>query len=251
MRITLISHSCLLVELGGYRILTDPWMTQPLYWGRLFHRFGLGMNICELPPLDLIVASHGHDDHLDPATLRRLNSRIPVAVLRSAAPKVRALGFGDVRGMRAGDQFRLGNMTVHACVGRHPGGQVTYVLEAGGESVFFGGDTAWHPRLPRLAERFPHLDVALLPVSGGRLFHERLAVHLNATEATRLAVALAPRMAIPIHYHFELRGALAPLARQMDVAHTADEFLQLMAQTRPHIESRKLAVGESWTSHDV
>ena len=41
MKITLISHCCTLLELGGKHILTDPWMTEPLYWGRLYHRYGV------------------------------------------------------------------------------------------------------------------------------------------------------------------------------------------------------------------
>ena len=52
-------------------------------------------------------------------------------------------------------------------------------------------------------------------------------------------------MAIPIHYHFELRGVPAPLARQMDVAHAADEFLQLMARTRPRIESHTATINSA------
>jgi len=248
MRITMISHSCLLIELGGRRVLTDPWMTEPVYFGRLFHRFGVGRSIEDLPPLDLILASHGHDDHLDPATLRRLDPATPVAVLASAARKVRRVGYTDVRPMAPGDRVDLGELTVHACVGKHPGGQVTYVLQAGAESVFFGGDTAWHPELPALAERFGDLDVALLPVSGARMLFGRYEVHLDAPQAARLAVALAPRVAIPIHYHFELRRMPRFMTRSYDVTHTADDFVAELARTAPGIEARKLDVGETWSS---
>jgi L-ascorbate metabolism protein UlaG (beta-lactamase superfamily) len=130
LKITMISHCCLLIELGGQKILTDPWMTEPLYWGKLYHRFGMGMTVAELPALDLILASHGHDDHLDPGTLQQLEPSTPVAVWHKAARKVRKLGYRDVRPMQAGDHFDLAGLTVNACYGKHPGGLVTYVLEA-------------------------------------------------------------------------------------------------------------------------
>ena len=248
LKITMISHCCLLIELDGKVILTDPWMTEPLYWGKLYHRFGLGMTVAELPPLDLIVASHGHDDHLDPATLRQLDRSIPVAVCHKAAPKVRKLGFTDVRPMTAGDRLTLDGITVNACYGKHPGGLVTYVIEGAGTSVFFAGDTAYHPRLADIGDQFQHLTVSLLPVSGGRMLFGAYHLHMNPTESAQLAAALGTRVVIPVHYHFELRGVPRFMGKSMDVSHTADELQRIAPELCPDVEVVTLAVGQHWSS---
>jgi L-ascorbate metabolism protein UlaG (beta-lactamase superfamily) len=246
MKITMISHSCLLIEVAGRTILTDPWMTEPLYFGRLFHRFGVGMAIKDLPPIDLILASHGHDDHLDPHTLGELDPDTPLAVWHKAATKARRAGMRQVTPMRPGDRLDVGDVRVHACVGCHPGGLVTFVVESDGEVLFFGGDTAWDNGFTDVARRFPRLDVALLPVSGVCLFWGLAAVHMNAVESARLAHLLGARTVIPIHYHFDVRHIPAVLGPTFDVAHTADEFVSIAPWVCPDAEVVKLGVGETW-----
>ncbi len=242
----MISHACLLIELGGKQVLTDPWMTEPIYWGRLFHRFGLGMQIEQLPPLDLIVASHGHDDHLDPQTLRQLDRKTPVAVLYSAASKVRKLGFSEVHPMQQGRSLKLGDLVVHGCHGKHPGGQVTFVLEAPEGTIYFAGDTAYDEGLRHVGHDFGRIDVALLPVSGGRLLCGRYHLHMSPAESAGLAGAIGARVAIPTHYHFALRGVPDFLAKRMAVGHQAAEFARQLAVLSPRVKVAELAVGESF-----
>jgi L-ascorbate metabolism protein UlaG (beta-lactamase superfamily) len=244
----MISHSCLLIELGGKRILTDPWMTEPIYWGRLFHRYGLGLQIDELPPLDLIVASHGHDDHLDPQTLKRLDRRTPVAVLDSAASKVRKLGFSEVHPMQRGRSLKIDDLVLHGCHGKHPGGQVTFVMEAPDGTIYFAGDTAYDEGLQHVGRDFGRIDVALLPVSGGRLFFDRYHLHMSPAESAGLAGTIDARVAIPTHYHFALRGVPGFLAQRMDVGHQAAEFGRQLARLSPKVKLAELSVGERFES---
>lgn len=246
MKITLISHCCTLIELGGKRVLTDPWMTEPLYWGRLFHRYGVGRSIEELGPLDLICASHGHDDHLDPGTLRQLDPTTPVLVWRKAARKLRRLGYTDIHAMGPGEQHRADDLTVHACFGKHPGGLVTYLLQAGGESVFFGGDTAYHDRLLAVREEHGRPDVCLLPISGGRGLFGLVRYHLSPGEAARVAGALGARVVIPTHYHFRFEGLPRLMTRSMRVEGRLTEFVKAAATRCPEVEVVTLEVGQTW-----
>jgi L-ascorbate metabolism protein UlaG (beta-lactamase superfamily) len=248
MKITLISHCCTLIELGGKQILTDPWMTEPLYWGRLFHRYGVGMTIDELPPLDLIVASHGHDDHLDPGTLRLLDHSTPVLVLRKRARKVRRLGYSDIYPMVAGERYAQDGLTVHACFGKHPGGLITYVLEAGGEKVFFAGDTAYHDRLLEVGQEHGRPDVCLLPISGGRGLFGAVHYHLNPGEAAQVAGALRSRVVIPVHYHFRFERIPRFLARSMSVEGKLPQFVRAAADICPEVQVVTLGVGQTWES---
>ncbi len=248
MKITLISHCCTLIELGSKRILTDPWMTEPLYWGRLFHRYGVGMRIDELPPLDLILASHGHDDHLDPGTLRRLDRTTPVLVWRKAARKVRKLGYTDIYSMVPGERYTQDDLTVEACFGKHPGGLVTYLLSAGGETVFFAGDTAYHDRLLEVSQEHEPPDVCLLPISGGRGLFGAVHYHLNPGEAARVAGALRARTVIPVHYHFKFVRLPGFMTRSMSVEGKLPQFVQAAADICPEVEVVTLGVGQTWES---
>jgi len=248
MKITSISHCCLLLDLGGKRILTDPWMTEPLYWGRVFHRYGVGLTIDDLPPLDLIVASHGHEDHLDPGTLRRLDRTTPVLVLRKAARKVRRLGYSDIYPMVAGERYAQDGLTVHACFGKHPGGLVTYLLEAGGESVFFAGDTAYHDRLLEVEQDHGPPDVSLVPISGGRGLFGAVHYHMNPSEAARVAGALRSRVVIPVHYHFRFERTPRFLVRSMSVEGKLPQFVRAAAGICPEVRVVTLGVGQTWES---
>lgn len=246
MKITLISHCCTLIELGGKHILTDPWMTEPIYWGRLFHRYGVGLSIDELPPLDLIVASHGHDDHLDPQTLRQLDHTTPVLVWRKAARKVHRAGFSDIYPMVPGERYVQDDLTVTACVGKHPGGLVTYLLSAGGETVFFAGDTAYHAGLLEVESEHGSPDVCLLPISGGRGLFGAVHYHMNPGEAALVAGALRARVVIPVHYHFRFERIPRFLARSMSVEGKLPKFVKAAAELCPEVTVVTLGVGQTW-----
>jgi L-ascorbate metabolism protein UlaG (beta-lactamase superfamily) len=91
VRVTLVNHATLLVQMDGVNVLTDPvWSERvsPVAWlGPKRHRRP-GIRFEELPPLDAVLVSHNHYDHLDLATLRRLAAREPV-------PFLVGLGNGD------------------------------------------------------------------------------------------------------------------------------------------------------------
>ncbi len=248
MKVTMISNCCTLIEMGGKNILTDPWMTEPIYWGRLYHRFGLGLKIEDLPPIDLILASHGHDDHLDPATLKQLDKTTPVAVLNKAAKKAMKLGFTDVRPMAAGDDFTLDGLEVHARFGRHPGGLVTYVLKADGQSLFFAGDSIYDEGLLEIGREFPNTDVSLLPISGGRMFFGKVHSHMNPQESARLAGAMGTKAVIPCHYHFKFEKLPTFLVKKfgLDVEGKLEEFQGIARDICPNVRVVSLAVGKSW-----
>lgn len=112
MKITLVSHASLLVETCGKRLLTDPW-----YEGTIYHD---AWELCPAPPrlpdfraLDALFISHGHPDHLEERTLRRIlearGADLPVFVARfpenALKPGLEQLGFRDVREMMPGVPF--------------------------------------------------------------------------------------------------------------------------------------------------
>ena len=82
MRVTYYGQACTLVEAGGRKILTDPWLTEGAYLGTWFHTHLLadaGVTADTFPKdIDYLFLSHEHLDHTDPETLKKFPASIPV-----------------------------------------------------------------------------------------------------------------------------------------------------------------------------
>ncbi len=75
-----VGHACLLMDMGGEHIITDPWFTNPVMANSWYHVPKYARTIDQLPPLDYIYVSHEHADHLDIPALRRLTSDAKIIV---------------------------------------------------------------------------------------------------------------------------------------------------------------------------
>ena len=74
MKITYITHACLLIEINGTKILTDPWLKGPCWGGSLWHFPMHKYSIKDIPKPDYIFFSHGHDDHFHQETINSFPS---------------------------------------------------------------------------------------------------------------------------------------------------------------------------------
>ncbi len=59
-----LGHACHLVEVGGLRVLTDPWLLDPIFSGHVERDPPPPIGVADLPPIDVIVLSHGHLDQV-------------------------------------------------------------------------------------------------------------------------------------------------------------------------------------------
>lgn len=197
--VTRIGHSCHLIEIGGRRLLTDPWFTVTPTYDPGEH---VALTVDQLPELDGILITHEHYDHCD---LDAIAGRVdaPIIAPHTVVGRARGLGFTDVRELEAWDDTKLGDVTVTATPGLHGVHEVTYVIQGGGRTVYFGGDTLKAPELDELPERFGAFDLALLPINGlcVRPAGNRQVV-MNATEAAELTATLRAKVAVPHHYAF-------------------------------------------------
>ncbi|HSR47791.1 MAG TPA: MBL fold metallo-hydrolase [Anaerolineales bacterium] len=150
------------------------------------------------PAADLILVSHDHFDHCSPEDVESIRKEDTVVVAQAAAAaKLRA----PVRVLQVGKSVEAAGVRVEAVPAYnldkkfHPKaeGHLGFVLQLGGERLYFAGDTDLIPEMETLV-----CDVALLPVSGTYV--------MTADEAVRAAGLIRTRVAVPMHYGAGVAG---------------------------------------------
>jgi len=225
LRLTHVGGPTLLIEAGGWRILTDPTFDAPgrryaFGWGTSSRKLaGPAIPAAELGPLDAILLSHDHhDDNLDAAGRALLPSAGAVVTTQSGARRLTERdGLGaTVRGLAPWATTRLeapGRAAIeitatpcrHGPPGSHPivGDVIGFTLRREGQEggvLWISGDTVLYEGVREVARRLT-VDVAVLHLGGVRFpVSGPLRYTMTGEDAVALVAAMAPRVAIPIHY---------------------------------------------------
>lgn len=222
LRITHIGGPTALIEVGGWRLLTDP--TFDPAGGRYSFGWGTGSRklagpaiaAADLPPIDAVLLSHDHhEDNLDPAG----RALLPAAgtVLTTVAGAKR-LG-GNARGLAPWQSTRLEEtgdaarppLEITATPCRHGpplsrplvGDVIGFAIRSGGQQhgvLWISGDTVLYDGVREVADRLK-VDVAVMHLGGVRFpVTGPLRYTMTAGEAIELCQAIRPRTIVPLHY---------------------------------------------------
>jgi L-ascorbate metabolism protein UlaG (beta-lactamase superfamily) len=240
LTVTRIGHSCHLLRIGGRTLLTDPWFTVTPTYDPGEH---VALTVDRLPGLDGVLITHEHYDHCDLDALAGYRDLgVPVIAPATVVDRARAAGFTDVRELAPWDATTIGDVTITATPGKHGVPEVTYVVQGGGRTVFFGGDSLKIPELDELPSRFGAFDLALLPTNGLCIRPANgMQVVMNAREAAELTATLRPAVAIPHHYAFTSGRMGDLLTTRGDRDPT--RFLDAVAELAPGTEVRLVLPG--------
>jgi L-ascorbate metabolism protein UlaG (beta-lactamase superfamily) len=200
MYLTWLDSNSWLIELGGTRILLDPWLVGDMTFGNLPWLFkGSRSRDRAIPDrLDLILLSQGLEDHAHPETLKRLDKSIPVVGSPSAAKVARSLGFTQVTTLCHGETFSLRNQVrISATVGSPIGPMVKengYLLTAldTGTTLYYEPHGFHDPKLKEVAS----IDVAITPLVDLALPFAGSIIQGNRS-GLELAQTVKPQVMIP------------------------------------------------------
>ncbi len=214
LRITWINHSTVLIEIEGKRFLTDPiWSRRCSPWSFAGPErfFEVPLALEKLPPLDGIIISHDHYDHLDEATVRKL---APAGVMFYAPLGVGAyLEEWGVRNDRIaefdwGDSVKIGNITLVSAPARHFSGRgffgrdktfwCSWVLIGENRRVFYSGDTGLFQGLKDIGDMYGPFDVTILEIGA---YHPNWGqIHLGPENAVTAHELLGGKVLLPVHW---------------------------------------------------
>jgi len=219
LRVTMVGHSSTLIQAGGRNILTDPvWSERASPFSRVGPRrvTAPGIAFDDLPPIDAVLLSHCHYDHLDVATLARLHAaHAPVmamplgndAIVRAAVPGARCVAgdWWDRLELLPGLATTL-TPAIH-WANRWPS-DVRMALWAGhylhtpAGSIWFAGDTGYGDGeiFSAIAARLGAPDVALIPIGAYEPRWFMAAQHCDPAEAVRIFGRVRAARALGIHW---------------------------------------------------
>jgi len=244
--VTFIGHASFFVQIGGQNVLIDPNFARWLFVLKRLRQPGIYVR--DLPPIDLVLVTHAHFDHLHRPSLRaivqqtrRRQDRPPTIVVpHHVFDLVSDLGFGDVIELDWWNSYRHGNLTVTHVPSRHWGARIIkdshrgyggYVLRSGKHSVYHAGDTAYFSGFREIGRRLSP-DLALLPIGAYNPPSFR-NVHASPADATRAFLDLNARWMVPMHYgtfrlsHEPMDEPLQLLEKEAEAAGVRDRVLVL------------------------
>jgi L-ascorbate metabolism protein UlaG (beta-lactamase superfamily) len=216
LRVTFVNHSTTLIQMDGVNILTDPvWSARvsPISFVGPKRYRAPGIRFDDLPPIDLVLVSHNHYDHMDVATLRALQKT-------HGMPIVSPLGNAALmrrHGIRGAIDLDWWETTRHTCgvestvvPARHFSARALsdrnrnlwsgFVVSGSSGHVYFAGDTGWGEHFREIGERFVPIRAALLPIGSYLPRWFMHPAHIDPQQAVDAHIALGARTSVAVHF---------------------------------------------------
>jgi N-acyl-phosphatidylethanolamine-hydrolysing phospholipase D len=211
--VTWVGHSTVLLQIGPLNVLTDPvWSERasPVQWIGPRRIMTPAIDFDELPPVDVVLLSHNHYDHLDATTVRRIARRFPDATWLCPLGLPYLLKRFGVRNIAERDWWQSvkeAQFTATCTPAQHFSARglrdrnetlwCGWVIEADSVRVFFAGDTALNPSLEDIGGLLGPFDLVMLPIGAYEPRWFMRAVHMNPEDAVAAYRALVNGPATP------------------------------------------------------
>ena len=263
-----IGHSTVLINFFGTRIITDP---------VLYDRVGLDfaglftlgpkrlvhspLTPEELGSIDLILVSHAHMDHLDTATLRTFSRSTPIVMARNTTDLLDGRGFDSVYELDWGQWTQVGDTRIEALEVKHFGWRYpwerdrsrgyeegrsynAYLVSKRGQSILFAGDTAYHEKFRKLAQRTTPIILAVMPIGA---YDPWIQNHATPEQALAMANHMGARYILPVHWRTFVQSeepTLEPMERLKKATAGQPERIVLDSIGQTWTLSTRMSTGE-------
>jgi len=237
LRITWVGHSSLLIEIDGKRILTDPvWsdrvsFTQS-YGPKRFFQPPIALD--NLPPLDAVLLSHDHYDHLDKDTMKFFAGKtIPFYCSLGVSKYLTKWGIQAdfITEMDWGDSVIIGgDCVITTTPARHFSGRgilnrnetlwSSFVIKGTKHNIFFGADSGWFPGFTDIGDTYGPFDLTILEIGAyGKHWPD---IHMGPDHASNAHIALKGKIMMPIHwgtFNLALHDWYEPIEKLVTYSH--------------------------------
>ena len=236
-----LGHSTVLLNFYGLTIPTDPVLHNRVGANTLVGTIGAKRLIApalkpsQLPPIDLVILSHAHMDHLDLATLSSLPGSPHAVTAHATSDLLKHTRLNQPKELAWGDKTRIstdhGDVEIQAFAVNHWGarwkvdtyrGYNGYVIAREGKKIIFGGDTAWTESFRDLRGKGP-FDLAIMPIGA---YQPWVCSHCTPEQAVRMANDAGADHLLPVHFKtfaFGREGTTEPIER-LEAAIEADRI---------------------------
>jgi L-ascorbate metabolism protein UlaG (beta-lactamase superfamily) len=213
VRVTLIGHATVLLQVAGLNIITDPMWSEragPTSWLGVKRSRPPAIALDDLPPIDIVLLSHSHYDHLDRPTLRALHERDAPRIVTGLgvgrivlSPKVAELDWWQSRSLADGitaTYVPAQHFSARSPFDRNKTLWGGFVLETPAGAIYFAGDTGDGPQFAAIRARFGAMRLALLPIGAYLPRWFMGPVHIGPHEAADAHEMLGATLTMPIHF---------------------------------------------------
>jgi len=204
---TWIGHSTFLIQLNGINILTDPvWAKRMGFQKRLT---APGIALEDMPQIDVVVISHGHYDHLDFPTLKKVKGNPHYYVPAGLKSLFLKKGYQNVTELNWWESTEHQGISIHFVPAQHWtrrslndmntshwGG---WIFQAEKETLYFVGDTGYFSGFKQIADRF-EIDTVFMPIGAYEPEWFMAVSHINPEDSVKAFLELRAKIFVPMHY---------------------------------------------------
>ncbi len=214
--VTFVNHATVLIQYDGINVLTDPvwsYRISPVSFAGPMRKRKPGIKFDDLPPIDIVLLSHNHYDHMDMPTLKKLKNKFDPFYIVPLGNKV----FLDENGMTNSIEMQwweeyiykgkhlitmvpAEHFSMRGLCDRNATLWAGYMLTTNKGNVLFAGDTGLSPHFEEIKERFGEIEFSMLPISPIMPRWLMKGVHMSPEEAVITHLLLESKQSMAIHF---------------------------------------------------
>lgn len=213
IQITWIGHSTFLIQVDGLNILTDPLFSKrasPVQFAGPKRISDLPIEISQLPPIDIVLISHNHYDHLDYHSIKQLGNKPEYFIPLGLSDWFSKIGITNVKQLDWWDKSQYGKLGLDFVPAQHYSGRGLFdynkslwggwVVETSRGNIYFAGDSGYSEDFKEIGKRLKPVKLALLPIGSYAPYRVNHLVHISPKDAVQITKDIGAKHSVAMHW---------------------------------------------------